>query len=508
MKLLFITCITFSLLGSVLAQQEVNSKTTLDIFHEISSENIFGYSKDLSHPKYKGRLSGTPEYMEATTYITDHLKNWGIKPGGENGSWFQMMSRSYCDVLSTGALSVEIKNKENQSFKKEYKFTDHYFPGSNSANGTIEAEVVYVGYGITAKELNWDDYKKVDVRGKIVMMELGGPYNPDLDGEFEKWKDHTNYASKMENAIQHGAKGMMFIYLKASPGLPYHEELIYCHINTEVAKDLFFNQKKSYEQTLLELKEHKKSVSSELEHIVKISADTKHNKPGEYANVVGILEGSDPILKDEFIILGAHLDGQGSLGEVFVSALDNASGVADIMGVAQALSKLKERPKRSVMFLFFGGEEVGLIGAQHYIDNPLIPKDKTVFMINLDMVGNGRGFHISGLQSWPGIEKHFLNSNEKFIHRKVSTSPKWKAVGRPRSDGALFHRNGYRTLWLHCTDRVKKLYYHHPYDTPETLTPEIMEDVSKLLFLSVLEVANDPNLDVTEKDFTTKGIDE
>ncbi len=502
---LFVIYLSFIVL--TFGQKQEKELTITDVFHNITSEEVFGFAEDLSDPKYKGRLSGTPEYMDAASYVVDHLKKWGIKPGGDNGSWYQMMSRAYCDVLSTGALSVALKDKSGHSFSKEYNFTDHYFPGSNSANGTVEGEAVYVGYGISAPELDWDDYKKLDVKGKIVVVELGGPYDYKIDGDYEKWAPYVSYQIKMENAIERGAKGIMFVYLKASPGLPYYENLIYCHINKKVASDLFFGQKTSYEQTLKSLKEKKKHVSQSLGHTVKITANTQYNEPGEYANVIGIIEGTDPVLKDEYIILGAHLDGQGTLGEVFMSALDNASGVADIMAVAKALTESPVKPKRSVMFIFFGGEEVGLIGAQHYITNPIVPKEKTVFMVNLDMVGNGRGFHISGLQSWPGIEKHFLEANDCYIHRKVSTSPKWKPVGRPRSDGALFHRNGYRTLWLHCTEWVKTLYYHHPMDTPETLTPEIMEDVAKMLYLAVLNTSNDDDLDLTEKDFTKKGID-
>lgn len=481
------------------AQKSHNNKDIIDIFHTITSEEIFGYAKDLSADKYKGRLAGTPEYMESAKYVADHLKKWGIKPAGDNNTYFRKYKRDYCDVLSNGKLSAQLVGKKKDTVNRTYMFTHHFFPGSNSFNGTVNSEVVYVGYGVTAPELKYDDYKGMDVKGKIVLVELGGPYDKKEKDGYKKWKDYIKTSEKMKNAVRHGARGLVFIYLKACPGFPHIQNLIYCHTNKKVIEDLFMAEGKNYSATLKKLREKKKPVSVELKSKLSISCDTRLNRDKDYATVMGIIEGSNPKLKDEVIILGAHLDGQGSLGTVFSSALDNASGVADIMGTARALSQSPIKPKRSVLFLFFGGEEVGLKDSEFYCKNPLFPKEKTVCLINLDMVGNGRSFYMSRIKSYPGLYKHFSDANDKYIHRKLKSTHTYRVTTRPRTDGMMFLMHGFRSFDIFSSDRVKKLYYHHPYDTPETLTPEIMEDASKWLYLSVLSIANDDNLDLSEE---------
>ncbi|MBR8537169.1 M28 family peptidase [Carboxylicivirga sediminis] len=265
-----------------------------------------------------------------------------------------------------------------------------------------------------------------------------------------------------------------------------------------MAEEFFFARNLSLEKIRKTLKEKNKPQSIELKHKVTLSADTEYHPDGSYANVIGIIPGSDPLLKDEVIMVGAHLDGQGNLGELFPGALDNASGVADIMAAARALSNLPA-PKRTIAFFFIGAEEKGLLGALEYAKDPLFNKDKTICYINLDMVGNGNGLYFGGGQSFPDIYKHFEASNKQFIHRTMKTNYLNRSYkGRPRTDGMALSQHGFRALSVHCTDRVKKLYYHHPADTPETLVPEIMEDVSKWLYLGLYSLANAESIDLNE----------
>jgi Zn-dependent M28 family amino/carboxypeptidase len=207
--------------------------------------------------------------------------------------------------------------------------------------------------------------------------------------------------------------------------------------------------------------------------------------------VVGIIKGSDPKLKDEAIILGAHLDAVGSPGCLFPGALDNASGSVDILAAAKALASSGIKPARTVIFIFFGGEECGLYGSKKYVESPVWPKEKVLCMINLDMVGNGTGLFLANGKSYPGILKHFAVANEKYIHRDFNASEAHVSFGRPRTDGAIFEKAGYKTLHLYTPGSVKTVYYHHPLDNTDALTPEIMEDAAKLLYLGVLDLAND-----------------
>ncbi|MBT6004520.1 MAG: M28 family peptidase [Prolixibacteraceae bacterium] len=228
---------------------------------------------------------------------------------------------------------------------------------------------------------------------------------------------------------------------------------------------------------------------------ISISAKTKYFPNAKSYNVVGLLEGTDPVLKDEVIIIGGHLDGQGQMGEVlFPGALDNASGVADILGAAKALAFSEVKPKRSVLFILIGGEECGLYGSKFYVENPLFPIEKTKMMINLDMVGNGTGFFVASGKSFPEIYKHFEDANDNFLHRTMNASETRKNYGRPRSDASIFEDAGINTLGLWTRNSVFPVHYHLPMDKINVLTPEIMEDAAKLLYLSILSVANDEGL--------------
>ncbi|MCU4155959.1 M28 family peptidase [Carboxylicivirga sp. A043] len=478
---------------SLLAQDEAE---ILKHFHSITAEEVFGYAKTLSEPQFDGRLAGSPGYTKSAEWVAAHLKEWDITPG-YGQTYFKHFPQDYTVVKSIGSFSATFVDKKGNTIEKTYSFPEHYFPGSNSANGTVKGELVYVGYGITAPQHNYDDYKNVDVQGKIVLIEPGHP-QPETAKEWNDWAEYAGSSEKMTNAVKHGAKGVLYISKLASPGMKYHEGLVYCHIDKKVVEEFFFARNKDYKNITEALKTKNKPQSQSLEHIINITADTEYKANGSYANVIGIIPGSDPQLKDEVIMVGAHLDGQGNLGELFPGALDNASGVADIMAAARALSNLPA-PKRTIAFFFIGAEEKGLLGAREYAKDPLFPKEKTICYINLDMVGNGTGLYFGGGSSFPDIYKHFETANTNYIHRPLKTRYLNRSYkGRPRTDGMALLQEGYRALSVHCTDRVKKLYYHHPADTPETLVPEIMEDVSKWLYLGLYSLANADSIDLNE----------
>lgn len=492
----FILLVCLVVLKPVMAQDEA---TILKHFHSITSEEVFGYAQTLSEPEFDGRLAGSPGYTKAAQWVVEHLKQWNIQPGFENGSYFKSYPMDYTLVKSVGTFSAQLKGKKGQVITKDYHFPEHYYPGSNSGNGKVEGEVVYVGYGITAPEFTYDDYKGLDVKGKIVMIEAGHPKLEHASG-WKQWAPYAGSSAKMKNAQQHGAIGVLYISKIASPGIQYLENFVYCHIDQAVAEEFFFARNLDYQAIKDALKTKNKPQSKALGHVVTLEAETEHHPQSQYCNVIGIIPGSDPVLKDEVIMVGAHLDGQGNPGHLFPGALDNASGVADIMAAARAIAQLPA-PKRTIAFFFIGAEEKGLLGALEYAKDPLFPKEKTVCYINLDMVGNGNGLYFGGGDSFPGIYSHFKEANENYLHRTLKTNYLNKSYkGRPRTDGMALAQNGFRALSVHCTDRVKKLYYHNPADTPATLVPEIMEDVSKWLYLGLYSLANDQQLDLTEKE--------
>lgn len=481
--------LSFFVFIQVLSAQHADGDEILKIFHTISSHEILGFAQELSSDKYAGRLSGSPEYMEAARWCADKFKEWGIQPAN-NSSYFQNFNNEYSDVKSLG--SVVYFNGDEKNY---LDFPEDYLPGSNSASGTVQAELVYVGHGITAPELDYDDYATIDVKGKIIMLESGIPYTKN-DPEMARWTPYAYHRYKFRNAVKHGAVGMIYASKIANPNTVHLDGFIYAHVDTKVVEQIFADAGKNYKEVRAQLKNREipSFVFPENQKIF-IRAETEYFPDAKSCNVVGMIEGSDPELKDEVIIIGGHLDGQGKMGDViFPGALDNASGVADILGAAKALAHSKIKPKRSVLFILLGGEECGLYGSKFYTDHPLFPIEKTKMMINLDMVGNGNGFFLTGGKTHSALYQHFDKANRQYIHRDMATSAVRKNYGRPRSDASNFENSGIKTFSLWTRNSVFPVYYHHPKDKTNVLTPEIMEDAAKLLFLGVLDVANDANI--------------
>jgi hypothetical protein len=400
-------------------------------------------------------------------------------------------------VNEIGSLQLHLSQKDGSVIKKSYTAPADFYPGMNSGNGEVTAEVVWVGYGTTAPELNYDDYKNVDVRGKIVMMNRDVPFKDVRDPEYAKWVKYCYHQYKAENAAKHGAVGMLYIDgNSANPNISYMENMVVTGIGPEPLADIFAGLGKDNKTLLDQVDKTFKPASFATGKTVTMKANTTRHPEGRTCNVAGMIEGTDPRLKDEVIIIGGHLDAVGNAGGLFVAGgFDNASGVIDIMAAAKALAASGIRLKRTVLFLLIGGEEVGLLGSKYYTKNPIFPKEKTVTYINLDMVGNGTGLAVSASETCKGLTEYFKKANSTYIHRpmRVSTSG-GMFYGRPRSDGLVFLADGYRTMNISTTDGVKPVYYHLPGDDETAVTPEIMEDVAKLIYLSFIEMANAESL--------------
>lgn len=480
------------LLGLILTLTSISqdySKELLVNAHSISSHTLMEYVNEMCLPKYQGRGAGSAGYDSVASWIVQNLKVWGVKPAGENNSFYQEFSMPYTQVNSPGEVELLVF-QENDTLKKKYSIPDQFFPGHNSDKGEVVGEVVYVGFGISAPDLGYDDYKGIDVKGKIVVYASESPAKSDHP-DVEKWVPYSLHQYKFKNALKKGAAGVLYVGTIANPSIPFQEGMIYAHIGPEVVNDLFFGTGYEYDKLKNSIHEQMKPSSMPLNKTVRIVTNTKHFPNNKTANIIGIVEGSDPTLKNEVIVIGAHLDGQGNPGVLLPSALDNATGVANIMEVARAISQLTEKPKRSVAFIFIGAEETGLIGSNYFVNNPTIPKEKTVCFINLDMVGNGTGLALWGGESYEDILESFKKSNNDFIHRDFASSPARMPRTRPRSDAAVFLKAGYKSVSVGTTNWIKPVNYHHPYDMPElTITPEIMEDASQMLFIGVWNLAN------------------
>lgn len=492
--------ITLSLLlilsvSAITYSQDNPEAKLLKQFHNISSEEMMTWLQKLCSPEFNGRLTGTPEFVASAEWVAGMLKEWGVKPGGANGSYFQWFDQPYTVLNDIGSLSLQIPQSDGTTIVKSYNYPDEYYPGMNSGSGEITAEVVYVGYGVTAPELNYDDYSGIDVRGKIVLVNRDVPYTNPGNPEYKKWVGYCYHQFKLENAVKHGAKGFLYIDgIGANPNITYDPSIIVAGIGSQALGDIFAGLKTSNSELTSNIKKSFKPASFNTGKIMTIKANTVRHTDGRGCNVAGIIEGTDPVLKNEVIIIGGHLDAVGNAGRVVNGALDNGSGVIDIMGAAKAMAQSGIQLKRSVMFLFIGGEENGLLGSKLYAKQPLVPVEKTITFINLDMVGNGTGLSVNAESPYKNLLTYFESANSKYIHRpfRSSAPDPGQFYGRPRSDGYSFSGVGIRTMSIGTTDGYKKVYYHMPGDDPDAVTIEIMEDVAKLIYLALTDMANDP----------------
>lgn len=464
----------------------------LAAMHQISSHKLFAYVQELVSEKYGGRLTGTPEYKACAEWLVGLLRGWGVVPGGENGTYFQNYPLAYTLVFPGCELILHLPYG-NETLKKYYRYETEFIPGATSGSGEVTAEVVYVGYGVTAPELGYDDYASVDVRGKIVLMEREVPVSPERDPDlFLKWRPYSFHQYKLENAFKHGAKGMLYNYGPiCNPNNSYIDGFIYSHVGEAVVADFFTGTGKKHQEVVAAIAKNLKPQSFPLGKTVTIKNVTEHHPDGTGFNVIGLIPGSDPELKDEIIIVGGHLDHLGRCWELMPGANDNASAVAVMLGVAEAISRCQVKPGRSVMFLFFGSEEQGVYGSEYYLEHPTWPLEKTVCLLNLD--GVGCGDRITGLagKNFPALWDFFDRANNRFLHRVV-TPQAFANLARPRLDAARFLWKGIPSLSFSVSGAPS--FYHITKDSLETITPEIMEDLAQLLFVAVLDMADEPRL--------------
>lgn len=466
-----------------------NQSAILEAMHSISSHDLYNHVKELASDKYTGRLTGTEGYEKAAAWLANQLKDGGIEPKGDDGTYFQKFDIPYTLVFEDCVLILHLESSGGFIFK-HYKYVDEFIPGSTSASGEISAEVVYAGYGITAPELDYDDYQGVDVKGKIVLIEREVPVsdrnNPEL---FKKWRPYSFHQYKLKNAVEHGARGMLYNYGPiGNPNNAYDENLIYTHVGDSVVRDLFSATGHNHREVVSKIREQLNPQSFNTGKTVTIRNTTEHHPEGKGSNVLGWIEGDDPELKKEAIILGAHLDHLGACYEIMPGANDNATGVAVILEVCKALAKLEIPLKRSVIFAGFGAEEQAIVGSKVYLENPPFPIDKSVCLLNLDGVGNGTKLSAIAGKNYPEIWNVLDKVNTKYVHRSVLPTD-FPNLARPRLDAARFMWAGIPSISFSAYGT--KSVYHVPQDDISLITPEIMEDLAQILFLAVIELANE-----------------
>ena len=464
----------------------------LAAMHGISSNTILDWVKDLTSETYQGRLTGTPTYDAAAAWTVELLKQWKYRPAGDGGTYYQKFPDPYTLVLPGDELKLHVPIAGGGTILRPYLFEEEYLPGSTSDSGTLTAETVYVGYGATAPELGYDDYAGVDVKGKIVVMEPEAPVTPDPDPElFKKWRPYTFHDYKVKNAAAHGAAGMVYDYHIANPNCVFVKGFQLMYVGRAVMDDLFSGTGKKHAEVVDQIRKTRAPASMALGKTMTMKNATEHHAEGVGSNVVAWMEGSDPALKQEAIILGGHLDHLGLNPVLMPGAHDNASGVAVALAAAEALASAGVPLKRSVIVVLFGAEEQGVKGSEFYVAHPFMPNANVKAFINLESVGRGERIGVGSGRNYPAIFEVMERVNTQYVHRQITASLNAN-LARPRQDAAHFLWAGIPTVSIGTSGAPPLPYatYHTTKDRWETLTPEIMEDLARLVFLSVVELAN------------------
>ncbi|MEI6890272.1 MAG: M20/M25/M40 family metallo-hydrolase [Bacteroidales bacterium] len=470
----------------------------------------------LASDSMKGRNTPSPQLDSAASYIARNFKQWGIEPW--KGSFFQEVPICSDQLGDSNELAI-IRN--GASFQMTIKAD--YVPYDFSSAVSVTASVVFAGYGITAPDYKYDDYKGVETKGKIVLIFRNEPQKDDSLSVFNG-KDDSKYISlkaKMKNAIQHGAAGMLVVngplqyssvkargypwpsLSKVIPkeAVPLHlcidreDQIPVMSIGEEVV-NLLFGNVDSLKNLEARIEKDLSCVSFELPDTrICMHADIQ-TTISIARNVTGYIRGSDPFLSKQLVIIGAHYDHVGYKKEhnntedyIYNGADDNASGTSGVMAVAHAFGSLKEKPKRSLMFILFAGEEKGLFGSRYYTSNPLYPLASTVAMLNLDMISrnNPDSLYLEGARQSPDITNIIRRENKKTKFTLVVKDSDFMGG----SDHYYYYKHNVPFMFF-FTGLHKD--YHQPGDNPDKSDFSKAARVSRLVFFTAGKIANEPTL--------------
>ena len=358
----------------------------------------------LASDKLEGRRTGTAGANAAADYIAKEFARLKLKPGAGKSGYLQAFP--YVAGIDLGKTNT-LEFSDNG---KNLRVGEDWTPLGISTNASIEkASAVFVGYGLTVSELKHDDYAGANTAGRIAVAFAGTPDGDNPHGQFARYEDVRWKAIAARNA---GAKALVVIANESNFKEDRLSRLRYDNSGGDAGLPVVAVSRQAAEPLLVkdssllaEIEQRLRAKSAATDtatqkfplETIQISLTTDLvRREAPAANVVGILEGSDPALKNETIVIGAHYDhlghgGAGSLapreGEIHHGADDNASGVAGVLELARIFTAQTPRPRRSIVFATFSGEEEGLLGSNYYVNHPAVPLADTIAMINMDMIG-------------------------------------------------------------------------------------------------------------------------
>jgi len=436
----------------------------------VRPEAIRAHMRFLADDALEGRKPGTRGYKLAANYVIAQFEALGLQPAGDNNTYLQRVPLRRWQVRETGS-SLAIRRKTGT---QNLKLGTNYIlsPNLNKAVSDVDAPVIFVGYGVTAPELGYDDYRGIDVRGKIVAYFNGAPTS------FPSNPRAYYTSSKPENAVAHGAVGVISfslpndVRMRMEAAAPRARQGVYrwtdadgkpqrtfpelagvASLGDSTARTLFAGATRTFEDAVTAA--HKNTPQA-FPLTCSVQMHTETESGGDIAgyNVVGVLPGTDPTLKHEYVVYVSHLDhlgiGRPVKGDsIYNGAHDNASGVAINLEAARLYASLPQKPRRSILFVGVTGEEMGLLGSDYFASNPTVPKDKIVANLCLDMPF----FFHPLIDIVPYGAEHSslareVNTAANFLGVKVSKDPMPEQTVFMRSDHFSFVRQGIPAIYI------------------------------------------------------------
>jgi peptidase M28-like protein/PDZ domain-containing protein/PA domain-containing protein len=476
------------------------AKTGLDL---ISPDSLIEDVKWLADDAREGRMTGSPGCEASAQWIAAHFRQYGLEPGGDNGTYFQpYMAEVGVGYGPGNALRLAgVAGLDTLTMDKDFR------PLATSENGSLDSGIVFAGYGMSVPELGYDDYKGLDVTGKVVIVLRHQPQQPDTASAFTKLDPATFTAirAKVKLAKTHGAAAVLFVTGPESPDAAADELLtprwkeavggsgiLAIHLKRRVAQAILSAGGIDLDQWVAENDRTKAPHSVALAEAIRatMSVEVKKDRR-QTANVVGILRGTDPAAGA--IVLGAHYDhlGRGNesslapslIGQIHNGADDNASGTSGLIELARVMSK-DPHPKRTLVFAAFSGEEVGLLGSQHMVnEDPPVPLDKMEAMLNMDMIGRPKNHRllVGGVGTSPG----FAAVLERADKGRALTIEPSKGVASA-SDHEEFYQKGIPILFFFSGLHED---YHKPSDDWQKIDRDGIAEATRIVWSTAMDLA-------------------
>ena len=469
----------------------------------VAQENPIGkrameHVRHLASNEFKGRYSGAAEYQKAAEYVAQKMKEYGLQPGGEDGTYFQQAELKNWRIHEP-PIRLEILQPVETRFIPGRGMD--FMPNNGTGSGIVRGKVAFAGYGLVSSAHDWDDYEGLDVKGRIVCLLPGAP------GFMEKFpRSKSSAEQKVKTAMKKGAIGVIFMNVdESSPrrrsgaGIKkgvVPDGFVIMTARSRVIDRLFYLVDLSWRDLVSRTLREERSFTVIFDTEVEMEAhyiQEKRTAP----NVIGIIPGLHPERKDEYILVGGHLDhlGVGPDGIVYNGADDNAASVAVILEIAKELTDTDFQPDRTLVFIGWAGEEQGLIGSRYYANNPIFPLEKTAVYMNMDMVGTGDDdLYVGGMWEF----SDFFDLIKKNLRPEFKEKLRYRLDYRG-SDHSAFIPKGVTSISLRTGNPLTRSLddehpeYHRPGDITDTIRPEILEKAAQYHLDALKFLANAKN---------------